>query len=201
MEKINTKIKKKLDNIINLKKELKNWKDLSEKEVFELIKNFEKTPRDEGSNWYNEVFTDNEFATILLKIGKEYKSNTKMNVYVISSLGNMMSRYNLKETKNIYEYFLDNLHEKGLSVYVSLFFTDLEHFANYSEKWDYIMSVKDMKPSKIGESSFETIIKSRKDNIPNKYKSIVNNHFIMKAEKANSEYGKKHYLDLAEEFK
>ncbi|XKX06780.1 hypothetical protein R8G61_05525 [Tenacibaculum maritimum] len=124
-----------------------------------------------------------------------------MNVYIISSLGNMMSRYNLKETKNIYEYFLDNLHKKGLSAYVSLFFTDLEHFANYSEKWAYIMSVKDMKPSKLGELSFETIIKNRKDNIPNEYKSVVNNHFIMKAKKANSEYGKKHYLDLAEEFK
>jgi len=105
-KKVSAKIQKKLDNIIKLKSELENWEKLSEEEVLKYVKEFEKTPRDEGSSFYNDIFTDDEFAEILLDISQEYVLNTKMNVYIISSLGNMMERYKLNETNNIYEYFL-----------------------------------------------------------------------------------------------
>lgn len=199
-KKVSAKIQKKLDNIIKLKSELENWEKLSEEEVLKYVKEFEKTPRDEGSSFYNDIFTDDEFAEILLDISQEYVLNTKMNVYIISSLGNMMERYKLNETNNIYEYFLSNIHKKGVSVYVSLFFTEMHNFSNYIDKWDYIMSVKDMKPAKIGESSFETIIKREVANMPNEHKSIINKHFIEKSKTANNEGGKKYYLELAEEF-
>ncbi|SDE98683.1 hypothetical protein SAMN05421855_10440 [Ulvibacter litoralis] len=113
----------------------------------------------------------------------------------------MMERYKLKETKSIYEYFLSKIYEKGVSVYASLFFTELKNFINYQNKWDYIMSVKDMKPSKIAESSFETIIQSKKNEIPEEYKVTVINHYLKKSENSNSESGKSYYLDLANEFK
>ncbi|PKH51597.1 hypothetical protein CXF68_13295 [Tenacibaculum sp. Bg11-29] len=200
LNKISTKIKRKLDNINNLKTKLLSWRDLSEEETFKLIKEFEKTPRDEGSSFYHEVFTDSKFAQVLLDISVKYKLNTKMNVYIISSLGNMMSRYKLKETKNIYEYFLGNLHEKGLSVYVSLFFTDLKYFVNYPDKWSYVMSIKDMKPKKIGESSFQTIVLNKKDELPVEYKKNVAEFFRDKVKIANSEGGKNYYLELVEEF-
>lgn len=197
-KKVNTKIQKKVDNISSLKSELGKWKSLPEDEVFKLVKEFEKTPRAEGSIFYNDYFNDFKFAEILLSIGDEYNSNSKLSIFIISSIGNMMERYGLKETQRIYEYFLSNSHKKGVSVYVSLFFTQLENFANYSDKWDYVMSIKDMKPTKIGESSFETIVKSKKDDIPKEYKQTVSNHFLKKAEKANSESGKNYYLNLAD---
>ncbi len=199
-KKISTKIKKKIDNIINLKNELKNWRKMTEDEVFLSIKAFEKTPRDEGSSFYNDYFNDNEFAEILLDISKEYQSNNKLNICIISSLGNMMNRYDLKETERIYEYFLSNIDKKGVSAYTAIYFTKLERFYDYPDKWSYIMSVKDMKPAKIGEASFETIIKREKENIPDIYKSEISGYFKIKAEKANNEYGKKHYLTLAEAF-
>lgn len=200
-KKINSKIKKKLDNINKLKSEITSWKKLSEDDVLKLLKEFEKTPRDEGSSFYNDAFNDDEFAEVLLAIAKKYNSNTKINIFIISSLGNMMERYKLKETKSIYEYFLSKIYEKGVSVYASLFFTELKNFINYQNKWDYIMSVKDMKPSKIAESSFETIIQSKKNEIPEEYKVTVINHYLKKSENSNSESGKSYYLDLANEFK
>jgi len=199
-KKISKKIEKKLNNINELKTKLTNWKNLSEEDVFNLIKQFEKTPRDEGSYWYNEAFTDDKFAKGLLDIAQKYSSNTKMNVYITSSLGNMIQRYKLKETDEIYAYFLSNLNKKGVSVYVSLFMTNMEHFVDYPDKWGYIMSIKDMKPLKIAESSFESIIKKEKENIPKENKKAINDFFREKAEKANNEYGKKYYLELSEEF-
>ncbi len=199
-KKISSKVKKKLDNIIKLKSELKTWKNLKEEEVFKLVKEFEKTPRDEVSNWYKDALSDSAFSEVLLNISKKYEINTKMNVYITSALGNMIERYDLEETKTIYDYFLNNKDKKEVSVYVSLFITKMEHFKNYSDKWEYIMSVKNLKPSKIAESSFDTIIKAEKDNIPEEYISTIQNFYKDKADKANNEHGKKYYLELAEQF-
>jgi hypothetical protein len=200
-KKISPKIQKKLDNIIKLKAELENWEILSEDEVFKLVMEFEKTPRDEGSYWYDKAFTDSEFAKTLIEISKRYESNTKMNVYIISSLGSMIRRYKLEETDDIYQYFLDNLQKKGCSVYVSLFITEMKHFSTYSDKWSYILSIKEMKPAKIAESSFESVIKREKENIPREWINLVQIYFKTKAENANNEYGKKYYLELIEALK
>ncbi len=198
---ISAKIKKKIDNITALKNKLNNWKTLTEIEVLETIKAFEKTPRDEGSSAYGVLFSDEDFAKELLEIGKNYENNNKVNIYIVSSLGNMMRRYNLKETKSIYNYFLSNMYKKEVSVYVSFFLTNMTHFESYNNQWEYIMSIKDMKPSKRAKPSFESIVNSRKDSIPLEHYETLYKYFIKEAEKANNEGGKKHYLGIAESFR
>lgn len=196
-----TKIKKKLKNISHLKKSLKKWCTLPEEEVFELVKRFEKIPRDEVSTYFYEILKDDDLAVVLLIIGKKFEDNIKLHVYIVSSLGNLMERYGLEETQDIYVYFLANSQRKSVSAYVSLFFTSMKGFASYPDKWAYIMSVKDMKPAKVGKSSFETIVKKEENTIPNKHKNVVFEYFLEKASKANSESGKKYYEDCADRFR
>ncbi|MGI9583358.1 hypothetical protein ACR1PO_19335 [Chryseobacterium sp. RRHN12] len=201
MSKIPQKIQKNIDNIESLKKQISGWKKLSAEELFQAVKEFEKTPRLEVSVYYNNLFNDAEFADILLDIYKSNADNTKLVVLLISALGNMLQRYNLPETKEIYELMLENAYKKNIGPYVAIFLPRMEHFKNYNQKWQYFMEVKEMSPKKVAESSFEVIIDLYGGEIPEENKKEVADYFNKKAEESNNEYGKQYYLDLANQFK
>lgn len=200
-KKINARIQKKIDNIIQLKSELRNWEKLNEDDVLKSLKGFEKTPRDEVSTFYVEHLNDSNFAEILLDIAHKYETNTKINVLVVSALGNILERYKMPESKRIYDFFVANSQKKGVSIYVALFLTRLKEFNAYANNWEYIMSIKDMKPSKMADSTFEMVLKNKKTEIPTEYRDIVINHFLKKAEKANSESGQAYFLSIVDELK
>ena len=101
MDLIIKKIKMKIDKISYLQCELKNYEILSKDDILTLLQNYEKTTRDEMSSYFEKYFKDDTFADILLKIANKYKENKRIHIYIISSLGNMVNRYNLKETKEI----------------------------------------------------------------------------------------------------
>jgi hypothetical protein len=199
-QKISAKVQKIIDTIIQSKSELKNWKELTEDEILSAVKGFEKTLRAEGSSYYNEYFNDSGFAETLLDISTNYSGNKKINTCIITSLGYMMQRYNLPESEEIYNYFNENSDKTGLAAYVALFFTKMENFEKHPAKWDYIMSIKDMKPAKMSEPTFEMIIKDKKNDIPDQCKVVLVQHFKEKAESANNEYGREHFLAIASQF-
>ncbi|MDR6466288.1 hypothetical protein [Chryseobacterium sediminis] len=201
MSNIPQKIQKNIDNIESLKKQISGWKKLSDEELFQAVKEFEKTPRLEVSIYYNDLFNDAEFTGILLDIYKNNTDNTKLVVLLISAIGNMLQRYNLSETKEIYEVMLENAYKKNVGPYVAIFLPRMEHFKNYSKKWQYFMEVKNMSPKKVAESSFEVIMDLFGSEIPEENKKEAVNYFNKKAEESNNEYGKQYYLDLANKFK
>ncbi|SMO37037.1 hypothetical protein SAMN06265171_101362 [Chryseobacterium rhizoplanae] len=201
MSNIPQKIQKNIDNIESLKKQISGWKKLSDEELFQAVKEFEKTPRLEVSIYYNDLFNDAEFTGILLDIYKNNADNTKLVVLLISAIGNMLQRYNLPETKEIYEVMLENAYKKNVGPYVAIFLPRMEHFKNYSKKWQYFMEVKNMSPKKVAESSFEVIMDLFGSKIPEENKKEAANYFNKKAEESNNEYGKQYYLDLANKFK
>ncbi|MFS4428664.1 hypothetical protein [Chryseobacterium sp. S90] len=201
MSNIPQKIQKNIDNIESLKKQISGWKKLSDEELFQAVKEFEKTPRLEVSIYYNDLFNDAEFTGILLDIYKNNTDNTKLVVLLISAIGNMLQRYNLPETKEIYEVMLENAYKKNVGPYVAIFLPRMEHFKNYSKKWQYFMEVKNMSPKKVAESSFEVIMDLFGSEIPEENKKEAVNYFNKKAEESNNEYGKQYYLDLANKFK
>ncbi|MNE38220.1 hypothetical protein D3C80_1321110 [compost metagenome] len=59
------------------------------------------------------------------------------------------------------------------------------------------MDIKMMSPKKIAESAFEILMDLYMDSIPAEYKVEVSGYFKAKAQKANNDYGKQYYLDLA----
>ncbi len=201
MSHIPQKIQKNIDNIEALKKQISGWKKLSDDELFQAVKEFEKTPRLEVSIFYNDLFNDAKFADILLDIYKNNTGNAKLVILLISAIGNMIQRYNLPETKDIYELMFDNAYKKNIGPYVAIFLPKMEHFKNYSNKWQYFMEVKDMSPKKVAESSFEVIMDILGSEIPEDYKEEVANYFGKKAEESNNEYGRQYYSDLANKFK
>ncbi|WP_288437215.1 hypothetical protein [uncultured Chryseobacterium sp.] len=201
MSNISQKIQNNIDNIESLKKQISGWKKLSDEELFQAVKEFEKTPRLEVSIYYNDLFNDAKFADILLDIYKNNTGNAKLVILLISAIGNMIQRYNLPETKDIYELMFDNAYKKNIGPYVAIFLPKMEHFKNYSNKWQYFMEVKDMSPKKVAESSFEVIMDILGSEIPEDYKEEVANYFDKKAEESNNEYGRQYYSDLANNFK
>ena len=128
MHQRNRKIQNKIDNIKYLQNELMNFKNFSEDEISNLLQKFEKTPRDEVSFYFKSLFTNLEFANVLLEIADKYKENKKIQINILSSIGNMIRRYGLEETDEIYDYFKTNMFIKNVGVYIAIHLPYLKIF-------------------------------------------------------------------------
>lgn len=196
MDLIIKKIKMKIDKISYLQCELKNYEILSKDDILTLLQNYEKTTRDEMSSYFEKYFKDDTFADILLKIANKYKENKRIHIYIISSLGNMVNRYNLKETKEIYEYFKKYMFEKGISAYVAIYLPHFKNFQKEENKWDYFMKIAKMTPKKIAEINFLAILNEYIEEVPDEYKQEIIDFLQEKYQIANNEGGKKYYQDM-----
>ncbi|WP_409340279.1 hypothetical protein [Paenibacillus sp. MBLB4367] len=193
--------KKNIENISLLKEKISDWHKLSEEELFLAVKEFEKTPRLEVSIYYQDLFNDPKFSKILLDIYIRHKDNTKLVVLLVSAIGNMIQRYDLPETKEIYEFMLENSDKSNIGPYVAIFLPKLKYFDIYDRKWEYIMNIKKMSPKKVAESSFETIMDLYLEKIPEQYKKEAIEYFNKKVEASNNEYGKQYYQDIINKIK
>lgn len=193
---MNSKIQKKIDKIIKIKDEICLWKEKTEQELACLMKEFEKIPRDEISSHFVKHLKDSCFADILIKIAKQYPQNLKLNLYIISSLCYMISRYNLDETDEIYHLVLSNSTKKDLAGYVCLHLPHLKGFDRYANKWEYFMSMRNFTPKKIAHQKFISIIEQNLHDIPDIYRAEIVEFLQDKSRLANSECGKKFYLDM-----
>jgi hypothetical protein len=193
--------KKNIENISLLKEKMSDWHKLSDEELFLAVKEFEKTPRLEVSIYYQDLFNDPQFSRTLLDIYNKHKDNTKLVVLLVSAIGNMIQRYDLPETKEIYEFMLENSDKSNIGPYVAIFLPRLEHFENYDKKWEYFMNIKKMSPKKVAESSFETIMGLYLEKIPEHYKNEAIEYLNKKVEESNNEYGKQYYQDIINKIK
>ena len=195
-ENIPFKIKKKINDIRLLQVEIKNWKMKTETEVVNILKLFEKTPRDEMSLYYSPYFKDDKFAEEL-----NYSDNEKILLNIISILGNMILRYQLEETTEIYNFILSNAYKKGLAGYVSNYLLRLKNFEYYPDKWKYFMSMQKMTPKKIAHQNLVYIINQNIQSVPEEYKKEVISFLQAKHDLANNDGGKKFYLDMIKKLK
>lgn len=90
--------------------------------------------------YYTPYFTDNKFADVLLQIARNYPDNEKMLLNITSILGNMIIRYQLEETMEIYNFILSNASsKKGIAGYVSVYLTQLKKILNIIRINGYIL--------------------------------------------------------------
>lgn len=190
------KMQRKIENILYLQSKLKNFSLLSEEDVLILLKKFEETTKDEMSIYFERYFQDDVFASILLKIANQYRKNKKLQICVITSLGNMINRYYLKETEAMYHYFKSQMFAKGISAYVSIHLPYFKSFQKEENKWDYFMKVAKMSPKKIAEANFLAIVSKYSREIPTEYKAQVIDFLTEKQEKANHKSGQKYFQEL-----
>lgn len=195
MHQINRKIQNKIDNIKYLQNELMNFKNFSEDEISNLLQKFEKTPRDEVSFYFKALFTNLEFANVLLEIADKYKENKKIQINILSSIGNMIRRYGLEETDEIYDYFKTNMFIKNVGVYVAIHLPYLKRFEK-ENSWEYFMKVKNMTPKKMAETTFLNIVNEHITEIPNEHKGEVIAFLKQKQQNSNNEGGQKYYQEL-----
>lgn len=186
-QEITPKFQKKLENIIVLKSELRKWKEKIEEEINVLLKAFEKTTRDEGDYCLIEQFTDSVFAEELVKITYKYSYNSKIVLSGITAIGMMWWRYDLPETKQIYQLMVAHCQQKGIAPYVAIYLPNMKHFAHFENKWEYYMSMKTMTPTYLGRRKFLEFVEKNINIIPLEYKDEIimfleeerDNQFVM----------------------
>lgn len=201
MQNINPKIQDKINKIIYLQDEIKKWEEKDEFEIENLMKNFEKMTRIEGSVFYTKYFTDEKFANILLVLARKYPDNKSIIKDIITALGMMITRYNLNETEEMYTLMLEYSSQKGVSAYVSIYFLFLKRFEKHPNHWEYYMSMRKMTPKKIAQQKLVGIIEQNINNIPEQYKGEII-HFLKELhDAANNDFGKKMYLEMIEKIK
>ena len=201
MQNINPKIQDKINKIIYLQDEIKKWEEKDEFEIENLMKNFEKMTRIEGSVFYTKYFTDEKFANILLVLARKYPDNKSIIKDIITALGMMITRYNLNETEEMYTLMLEYSSQKGVSAYVSIYFLFLKRFEKHPNHWEYYMSMRKMTPKKIAQQKLVGIIEQNINNIPEQYKSEIIHFLKERHDAANNDFGKKMYLEMIEKIK
>lgn len=201
MQNINPKIQDKINKIIYLQDEIKKWEEKDEFEIENLMKNFEKMTRIEGSVFYTKYFTDEEFANILLVLARKYPDNKSIIKDIITALGMMITRYKLNETEEMYTLMLEYSSQKGISAYVAIYLPFLKGFENYPNKWEYYISMRKMTPKKIAQQKLVGIIEQNINNIPEQYKGEIIHFLKERHDAANNDFGKKMYLEMIEKIK
>ncbi|MGX7090993.1 hypothetical protein ACWOBD_07315 [Gemella morbillorum] len=170
-------------------------------EIENLMKNFEKMTRIEGSVFYTKYFTDEEFANILLVIARKYPGNKSIIIDIITALGMMITRYKLNETEEMYTLMLEYSSQKGISAYVAIYLPFLEGFEKHPNHWEYYMSMRKMTPKKIAQQKLVGIIEQNINNIPEQYKGEIIHFLKERHDAANNDFGKKVYLEMIEKIK
>ena len=201
MQNINPKIQDKINKIIYLQDEIKKWEEKDEFEIENLMKNFEKMTRIEGSGFYTKYFTDEEFANILLVIARKYPDNKSIIKDIITALGMMITRYKLNETEEMYTLMLEYSSQKGISAYVSIYLSSLTGFEKHPNQWEYYISMRKMTPKKIAQQKLVGIIEQNINNIPEQYKGEIIHFLKERHDAANNDFGKKMYLEMIEKIK
>lgn len=201
MQNINPKIQDKINKIIYLQDEIKKWEEKDEFEIENLMKNFEKMTRIEGSVFYTKYFTDEEFANILLVIARKYPDNKSIIIDIITALGMMITRYKLNETEEMYTLMLEYSSQKGISAYVAIYLPFLTGFEKHPNHWEYYMSMRKMTPKKIAQQKLVGIIEQNINNIPEQYKGEIIHFLKERHDAANNDFGKKVYLEMIEKIK
>ncbi|MDF3337402.1 hypothetical protein P3H80_08220 [Mycolicibacterium septicum] len=194
---IPTKIKKTLEEIRLVKDVIRSWRSLSDQEMSTAVAKYDRAVRAESSQYYRELFEDGEFARLLLSIQKARPNDDKLTMLVISAIGNMLQRYGLQETPEIYDLMLSNARRNNVGPYVAIFLPRMRTFmASEENKWDYFMEIKSLSPKKVAERSFEVVLDLYGDDIPEQYRGAVVQYLEKKMQSANNEYGRRYYADF-----
>lgn len=201
MQNINPKIQDWINKIIYLQDEIKKWEEKDEFEIENLMKNFEKMTRIEGSVFYTKYLTDEEFANILLVIARKYPENKSIIIDITTALGMMITRYKLNETEEMYTLMLEYSSQKGISAYVAIYLPFLEGFEKHPNHGEYYMSMRKMTPKKIAQQKLVGIIEQNINNIPEQYKGEIIHFLKERHDAANNDFGKKVYLEMIEKIK
>lgn len=192
-------MEQKIKILEELKDRLCNWKSYDETRLQKLMKEFEKIPREEFSSFFTPILTDKSLIENIGEIGEAFQSNSEILVNVISSLGNIVWRYKLDPSVEMFDFFKKAAKNKKVNYYVSLYITSFPQYHTWKDRWNYLISIPEIAPKKKSIANFHTEVKkilNTKEGIPleviNKIITILSSHI-----NSNflSDYTKNDYLN------
>ena len=192
-------MEQKIKILEELKDRLCNWKSYDETRLQKLMKEFEKIPREEFSSFFTPILTDKSLIENIGEIGEAFQSNSEILVNVISSLGNIVWRYKLDPSVEMFDFFKKAAKNKKVNYYVSLYITSFPQYHTWKDMWNYLISIPEIAPKKKSIANFHTEVKkilNTKEEIPleviNKIITILSSHI-----NSNflSDYTKNDYLN------
>lgn len=192
-------MEQKIKILEELKDRLCNWKSYDETRLQKLMKEFEKIPREEFSSFFTPILTDKSLIENIGEIGEAFQSNSEILVNVISSLGNIVWRYKLAPSVEMFDFFKKAAKNKKVNYYVSLYITSFPQYHTWKDRWNYLISIPEIAPKKKSIVNFHTEVKkilNTKEDIPleviNKIITILSSHI-----NSNflSDYTKNDYLN------
>jgi hypothetical protein len=190
----------KIDNCKDLTDAIKNYETFDETELEEIIKQFEKVPREEVYQCYFKFLT-NEIAKKLLQIGEKYSNNTNITWHIISALGNLIERYNVEPSDKLYSFFLQCSNKPKVDYFVALHINVFPQFNASKDKWEYIFSILNIRPKKKSFNAFYTQIRrvlQKNEIIPNEYLEKITDVITDKYNNSN-EWAKQFYAYTLEQ--
>lgn len=194
---IPAKIRMNIEALRLVKDVIRSWRSLGDEELLIAVAKYEKAIRAESSQYYRDLFDDDEFAKALVNVQEAHPNDDKLTILVVSAIGNMLQRYGLNETTEIYDLMLANAGRKNVGPYVAIFLPRMRTFlASEENKWDYFIGIKRLSPKKIAERSFEVVLDLYGDDIPEQHRGAVVDYLESKIQSANNEYGRKYYTDF-----
>jgi len=139
-----------------------------------LIKKIEKASRGEFGNEPIKFFSNPIFIQKLLNIGEKYVSEKAVLAQVIAALGMISERCEIKP-QNMYEFFLSNISstDKKIKKQVAYAIPFFPQFDGYENKWEFILTIPKITPTKDSMRVFRWIIERNLDVIPENLKGRI----------------------------
>ena len=108
---------------------------------------------------YIPVLTDSSLITSVFEIGKVYQNNLKLLINVISSLGNIVCRYEVTPSSEMFIFFKECTKKKKVNYYVSLYISSFPQYSNWDDRWNFLLSMPQIAPKKKSILNFQTELK------------------------------------------
>ncbi|EOT8833331.1 hypothetical protein ACNENL_002637 [Escherichia fergusonii] len=156
---MNPVVKRNIAKLAEVTENIKNITDTTERtEISILLAEFEKLTRKEKSIFYKIFIQDNKLVNKIIKLAHIH-TDCALLADIISALGNMVVRYKITATDELYDLFFNLRENKHVHFYIPLFIFHFPQFKNDDRKWNYLLTIPRIPPKKKSERNLFTIIK------------------------------------------
>jgi hypothetical protein len=161
-----------MDKLEEIKNRLNNIKKLTDEELDKLSWDILRQATLEYRNSLKDFFTAEETKNKIIEYVKKYCKNNYILRNLLAVMG--LTGIHWKDYDGrYYQYIFENINNKDNSIkrQVRKYLPYFPQFENYTNKWEYIMTIPKIPPKKESiEYSFYSYIKNNMENVPEKYR-------------------------------
>jgi len=173
----NSDLSSKVSELDLIIKQLDYWTTEQGKDfLVSLISRLEQFTRMERCELFRQYLSEPKFAGRLLEFARGDYKDVNMLINIVSAIGNMIERYGLPFSDEIFEFFVNLKDKKKIGYYVSMFIVKFPQFKELPSRWDYLISIPSIAPRSDSAKNFyaeiQRLIKEN-ERIPTGYKEKI----------------------------